>query len=147
MGLKDISGEAYIRKIIQIEINIQKWKDYAIEELIDSLSLKIDERYRKDIAIYKPLILKAVEQNPRQTKRFINNFIVALSVNPSLKSREFLVSEVSTKRWPTFYQDMNSNIQFRDLVKYYIQMPNEKRNESLNEKQKDKESQSEEVRK
>jgi hypothetical protein len=147
MGLKEMSGEQYIRKIIQIEINIQKWKNYAIEELIDKLSLKVDKQYRDDISIYKPLILKAVEQNPRQTKRFINNFIVALSANPSLKSEEFLVSEVLTKRWPTFYQDMNSNTEFREVVKRFSHMPDDERPKVLYEMEKDKDKETPVVKK
>ena len=44
MGLKDISAKQYISKIIQIEINIQKWQNYAIDELIKKLSLHLDKK-------------------------------------------------------------------------------------------------------
>jgi len=146
MGLKDISGEQYIRKIIQIEVNIQKWKDYAIKELINTLSLRVDPVYHDNIINNRDLILKAVEHNPRQTKGFINNFIVALSANSSLKPKEFLVTEVLIKRWPSFYQDMNSNIQFRELVKEYAHMTQDTRTEHLNGKQRDKEKQTQELK-
>jgi hypothetical protein len=93
--------------------------------------------------------LKGVEQNPRQTKRFINNFIVALSANSLLKKKatEFLLSEVLTKRWPTFYQDMNSNEIFREYVKEYVNLSPDVRAEKLRQTQKEKEKLSPELKK
>jgi hypothetical protein len=101
MGLAGVTGEQYIRKIIQIEVNIQKWKDYAIGQLISKLAERLDEQYSHYIANkdIQELIMRGLEHNPREVKRFINNFIVALSANPSLKSKPniFLMSQVLTK--------------------------------------------------
>jgi predicted KAP-like P-loop ATPase len=41
-----IKGEEYIRKIIQIYINIPKWKSEDISKLIGNLSEKLDPQYK-----------------------------------------------------------------------------------------------------
>jgi KAP family P-loop domain len=83
MGLSYIPPQEYIRKMIQIDINIQKWTDISIKELIDKLSYKIDKRYRQQITTNSDLIAKGVELNPRQVKRFLNRLVIALNINNS----------------------------------------------------------------
>jgi hypothetical protein len=120
MGLSGISGEEYIRKIIQVEIRIQNWKDYAIKDLIDKLSKKVDEKYRQDIEDNKDLIAKGVELNPRQVKRLINRFIIALSINPALEGKKFLLGELLNSRWLDFYQFFGDP-NFLKLVRSYLE--------------------------
>jgi KAP family P-loop domain len=127
MGLSGITGEEYIRKIIQIEINIQKWKDYAIKDLIGKLSYKLQD---KDIEDNKDLIAKGIEMNPRQVKRLINRYVVARSANLSAKrpfnSKKFLVGEIFNGRWPKFYQRLSDETFLTNLKDYIEMQPNER---------------------
>jgi hypothetical protein len=71
-----VKGEQYIKKIIQIPITLPKWDNKDIAKLIQDF---IDKKLIHDD--YKPmidldLISTAVETNPREVKRFLNNFIV-----------------------------------------------------------------------
>ena len=98
MGLTDITPDEYIRKIIQIDIIIQKWTDDSIKDLIYHLSNKVDKDYRKQIIKNSDLIARGVESNPRQLKRFLNRFIVSLTVDKSLDATKFLVGELLNAR-------------------------------------------------
>ena len=63
MGLAGVTGEQYIRKVIQIEINIQEWKASAIKTLITMLANRLDYddlKQQENI----DLIAKGVERNP-----------------------------------------------------------------------------------
>ena len=129
-GLKDIEAEHYIRKIIQIEINIQDWNDKSIGELIESLTKRLDKVHRKAVEESQDLILHAqVDQNPRQTKRFINNFIVASSAKPELneRSRVYFCREVIVNKWPEFYKNLRSDEKFGKLVVEYLNKSGEER--------------------
>jgi hypothetical protein len=130
MGLKDISGEQYIRKIIQIEIQIGKWIHNSIGDLIDRISGDIDDNYREVVKENKGLIEQVVESNPRQAKRFINNLIIALAANPHLDYNTFLVIEALQKRWKYFYKNL-SNAKFLKEIKRGLQMSRDQRIEYI----------------
>jgi uncharacterized protein YjbI with pentapeptide repeats len=140
-GLKDEEAEGYVRKIIQIEINIQDWNNESIGKLIKSLTERLDKIHRKGVEESQDLILKAVARNPRQTKRFINNFIVASSAKPELneRSRVYFCREVIVNNWPEFYNNLRSDENFRNLIVDYLKKPVEDRKKALEEeRQKDK---------
>ena len=126
MGLSGVTGEEYIRKIIQIEINIQKWKNYAIRNLMVKLS---DELHDKDLEANLDLIAKGIEKNPRQVKRLINKYILvryaSLSAKRSFDSKKFFIGEILNERWPIFYQ-LLSNASFLEKLKPYIELQGEK---------------------
>ena len=70
-----IKGEHYIRKIIQIPIIVPYWSTSDLEQLIEQvLSKKLDAEYARIITENKGMITSAVELNPREIKRFVNNF-------------------------------------------------------------------------
>src|SRR5947209_87703 len=77
-----VKGEQYIKKIIQIPIVIQHWNvDDVKKQVQDLLDRKIiATKYSQIIADNIDLIAKAIEPNPREAKRFINNFIVAYEI-------------------------------------------------------------------
>ena len=123
-GLKGIDADEYIRKIIQIEIHIQKWNNASIEELIKTLSLKLEDKDRSAINNNLDLILKVVDENPRLVKRYINNYIIASSAREKdIKPRIYFLGEVLNKKWPNFYEDLGSDEHFRKDVKNYIKKP------------------------
>ena len=98
-----ITGEHYIRKIIQLPITIPEWNDVdIIKNLIKDLSTSkiLDERYSTLVDENKDVIAKAVELNPREVKRFINNFIISheiFSANNKINAKDLLLVEKSTK--------------------------------------------------
>jgi len=136
MGLKDISGEDYIRKIIQVEIQIGKWDDTSIGDLIDEISKGLDDKFRDAVKGNKELINLVVESNPRQTKRFINNLIIALTANPKLETNTFLCIEALQKRWISFYNNL-SNTRFLKEIKTGLDLKEEERFKHLNKLEED----------
>ena len=142
IGLTDIAPHEYIRKMIQIDINIQKWTESSIKDLINKLSDKIDKKYRKQIINNSDLIVKGVELNPRQVKRFINRFIIALNINNSLDAKKFLVGELLSNRWYDFYYYI-TNASFIEILNSYLKKRAEGKGEEffrdLENKEKDKE--------
>ena len=127
MGLTGITGEEYIRKIIQIEINIQKWKDYAIKDLIGKLSTKLHDKTIED---NKDLIAKGIEMNPRQVKRLINRYVVVrsayLSAKRQFNSKSFLIGEIFKDRWPEIYQHLSDETFLASLRNFIESQPNER---------------------
>ena len=123
-----IKGEQYIRKIIQIPITIPEWNDVDIKELIHYLSTKLDDKYKEIIEnhyIYN-LLATAVEFNPREVKRFINNFIVAHEVyskNDKVKAKELIVVQALKVRWNIFYAHFSLNEDVRTAVKALLLVP------------------------
>ena len=128
MGLTGITGEQYIRKVIQIEINIQKWKPYAINELIAKLSKRLDYDDLKKPEIID-LIAKGVERNPRQVKRLINRYIVVHSAsktsNRPFEAKKFFVGEILNDRWPDFYSHLTNPNFLKELKDYLNKKPEE----------------------
>jgi hypothetical protein len=141
MGLTDIDPNEYIRKIIQIDINIQKWTNDAIKDLIYKLSKKVDEKYSKQILDNIELITEGVKPNPRKVKQFINRFVISLTVNSSLEARKFLVGEILKDGWYDFYRYL-TNETFVKLINGYLKKREEGKGEEflteLENKAKDK---------
>jgi predicted KAP-like P-loop ATPase len=123
-----IDGKEYIKKIIQIPITISEWNIQDIHDLIDEFISKglIHADYQTDIKENKDLVSKAVEQNPREIKRFLNNFIVAFetfSNNSKIKSNELLLIQALQIRWNDFYNFLlTSEKNTIDEIKKYIRM-------------------------
>jgi hypothetical protein len=71
-----------LQKIVQLPFHIPTWKEVDISSSISKIiskgleGSKLADEFEKN----KSLIVKAVESNPRQVKRFINNIILAESV-------------------------------------------------------------------
>lgn len=117
----DIKGEQYIKKIIQIPLILPEWSTEDLEEYIEKvLSEKLDMLYSNIVKDNKSLIASAVELNPREAKRFINNFIIAHEIfKNNLKLKELLVVQALKVRWYTFYLLLSSECEFRTIVRTY----------------------------
>lgn len=116
----DIDGERYLRKIIQVPITIPEWSVKDIELLIENLIEKVDSNYSDIIAENKDIIATAVELNPREVKRFINNFILASELfggsrdrRTKVNHKELLVIQALKLRRPVFFHFF-SQIPFSD---------------------------------
>ena len=77
-----VKGLDYLQKIVQLPFHIPTWKEVDISSSISKIISKGLEGSKlvEDFENNKSLIVKAVELNPRQVKRFINNIILAKSV-------------------------------------------------------------------
>jgi GTPase SAR1 family protein len=101
-----VKGDQYIKKMIQIPITPPKWDHKDITKLIEDFKDKelIHKNYRD--MIDQDLVSTAVENNPRELKRFINNFIVAFEIFNSVenfKANELLLIQAIQLRWNEFY--------------------------------------------
>ncbi len=76
------NGLDYLQKIVQLPFQIPAWKENDISNYIDKIISKgLEGSYLIDeFKNNKDLIVKAVEHNPREVKRFINNIVLAKSV-------------------------------------------------------------------
>ena len=130
-----VKGEQYIKKMIQIPITLPRWNNKDITELIRDFKDKklIHEKY-KDL-IDEDLISATVENNPRELKRFLNNFIIAYEIfSPSenFNARELLFTQAIQLRWNQFYNLLIvSDDKFREELKKYIQMDEDTRSKTV----------------
>ena len=128
-----VKGEQYIKKIIQIPITLPKWNNTDIVGLVLNLVEKglINEKYREIIKQHTDLISIAIEHNPREIKRFLNNFIVAFeifSTTPNFNAKELLMIQAIQLRWNNFYNILiNSDVKFQTELSKYSKMSDEDR--------------------
>ncbi len=130
IGLEKVNGEEYIRKLIQMEISIPEWKDYAIVKLIEQYASGLDENNKRTVNDLKEIIAEAAEKNPRQIKRFINRFVTFVAANDSLNPTIFIVLEALRKKWSNAYEEM-TNSDFRRYLQNYIDMSENYRAEQI----------------
>jgi len=136
-----VKGEQYIKKLIQIPITLPKWDNQDIINLVKDFVKKgtIHDIYKKDIDENIELISTAIENNPREIKRFLNNFIVAHEIfSPSNKvvPKELLVIQAVQLRWAKFYDLLiKSDENFRMELKKYVGMKDEARSANLESKE------------
>jgi tetratricopeptide (TPR) repeat protein len=74
-----ITGFDYMKKIVQLPFQIPDWIEIDISKFIDNIISKnlqgsVLAKYFSD---NKLLLMKAVEWNPREVKRFVNNIILS----------------------------------------------------------------------
>jgi uncharacterized protein YjbI with pentapeptide repeats/GTPase SAR1 family protein len=131
-----VKGEQYIKKMIQIPITLPKWDNKDIAKLIQDFKDKelIHKNYRD--MIDQELISIAVENNPRELKRFLNNFIVAFEIFNSVKNfkaKELLLIQAIQLRWNQFYNLLMTfgDKKFREELKKYTQMDEDTRLKAL----------------
>src|SRR3989454_4144329 len=102
----------------------------GIKRLEEQIAGKLDENYSKFMVSNKKLISIAVQPNPRDLKRFINNVIVALETYSNLRNKKdgitddgLLIAEALKARWFHFYLDLISNEFFRRELKDALKAP------------------------
>ena len=141
-----VKGEHYIKKIIQIPITLPKWDNQDIINLVKDFVKKeiiVDNNYKKPIGENLELISIAIENNPREIKRFLNNFIVAFEIfspNRKVVAKELLVIQAIQLRWNKFYDLLiKSEDDFRKKllteVSKYIKMEEDQRIQILDSDQ------------
>lgn len=132
-----IFGEHYLRKIIQVPIPIPPWNEEDIKKLIDSIVTRyLDENYSILISTFRDNIARAVEPNPRELKRFINSFIIALEILPpatrdTLDKSAVLIFEILKARWNKFYLSIFKHTELLNKTIGYASLANDKATEIL----------------
>ena len=116
----DIRGRDYIRKIIQIPIFLPTWDSNDIYRIIDNLihTKRLEGTYVNLITENKNTLKTVVEPNPREVKRFINNFIISseLFSDSNIGKEELLIVQGLQFRWDTFYQKFVADHKFRGAI-------------------------------
>jgi tetratricopeptide (TPR) repeat protein len=136
-----ISGEEYLRKIIQMPITIPYWNETDVNKLIDNLAERT-ESYGQLIKEKKHLIIRATELNPREVKRFINKFIFLMEVIPSIGQKDELpVILALENKWNEFFKLFSTRNEFRRHVRRYAEMAEFMREKAFEEKPEGKEEQ------
>ncbi len=110
-----IEGKDYIKKIIQIPFRIPEWQDPELEEYFESITKALGDPekdlkdpanlYSKLFSESKELVIKGIEKNPREVKRFINSYIVTQEVfrKEELDDKILLPLQIFQFRWKDFY--------------------------------------------
>ncbi len=132
--LTGISGDDYIKKIIQIPIKIPSWTKESIIDLINTtITPRLNSDYTKFLSQNSSMVAKVVDYNPRQLKRFINNVIVAFETfaskqdSPEIQFNDIFLVKILKSEWPDFYQELVSNKDFLDIVKWIMTKPKDLR--------------------
>jgi hypothetical protein len=126
--LKDqFRGEEYLRKIIQLQFPIPQ---IHLEEVTDYIVSLLDEyedyEYNKFFSRNRQLIALGVEPNPREIKRYLNNFILSFEiaqrthqVSPDHETK-FLAFNIIRQRWEWFYNAFFSDKEFPKKIRGII---------------------------
>ncbi|CAN5496557.1 hypothetical protein BH18THE1_BH18THE1_06700 [soil metagenome] len=145
-----LDGERLIKKLIQVPITLPKWNNQDIIRLVKDLIKKgmIHDKFKDVVDKNIELISVAMDNNPREIKRFLNNFFVACEIFSGKKNfepkelifsgkknfepKELLVVQAVHLRWNKFYNILVKSDEsfFRGLDKY-LKMDDETRLKSL----------------
>ncbi|MEZ0269940.1 MAG: P-loop NTPase fold protein [Nitrososphaeraceae archaeon] len=143
-------GEHYIKKLIQIPITLPKWSNQDIVNLVKDLVKKgmIHDKFKEVVDKNIELISVAIDNNPREIKRFLNNFFVAheifsgkknfeakeliFSGKKNFEAKELLLIQAIHLRWNKFYNILvKSDDSFFKGLDKYLKMDDETRLKSL----------------
>jgi len=101
------NGNEYLKKIIQLPIPIYPWSVTDIKNYLESLLKNYaSSQYKKIFRDNQSIIIEAVERNPREVKRFLNNFILMnerFQFNEEKELKELLALQSIHFRWEWFY--------------------------------------------
>ena len=117
-----INGNEYIQKIIQIPLWLPKWKTEKLSDFVSQHILPdlIDTNYHEIIKGEEELLSFALNPNPREVKRFVNNFIFKFEVLKITNSKvdvskikdvkkQFLINMLVDYRWNDIYEILSGD--------------------------------------
>jgi len=142
--------ERYFKKLIHVPITLPKWSNQDIVKLVKDLIKKgmIHDKFKDVVDKNIEIISVAIDNNPREIKRFLNNFFVACEIfsrkknfeakelifsgKKNFEAKELLVVQAVHLRWNKFYNILVKSDEsfFRGLDKY-LKMDDESRLKSL----------------
>jgi KAP family P-loop domain/Domain of unknown function (DUF4440) len=121
------SGEEYLRKIIQLQFPIPQ---IQLEEVTDYIVSLLDEyedlQYHEFFSKNRQLIALGMEPNPRQIKRYLNNFILSFEIakrrhqSSTDEETKFLAFNIIRQRWEWFYNAFFSDKEFPKKIRRII---------------------------
>ncbi|HXW11190.1 MAG TPA: pentapeptide repeat-containing protein [Nitrososphaeraceae archaeon] len=145
-----IDGEHFIKKLIQIPITLPRWSNKDIVNLVKDLIKNgmIHDKFKDLIEKNIDLISVAIDNNPREIKRFLNNFFVAheifsgkknfeakeliFSGKKNFEAKELLIIQAIHLRWTKFYNILvKSDESFIKELDKYLKMDDETRLKNL----------------
>ena len=108
-----IQGSDYIKKIIQIPFRIPEWREDELIEYAKKVTELLEDPYKKLFSDLEELVIKGLEKNPREVKRFINSYIATQEIfkKEKLNEKNLLLLQIFQFRWPIFYDKI---FDFRD---------------------------------
>ena len=122
-----VEGSEYIKKIIQIPIKLPLWEDTDLSKLIsEKLTVNLKPEYAKLLSQNAETIVKVVENNPRQLKRFINSLIIVYETYSSkedkLELEKLFISLLIQKRMPKFFLMYVNHEQLQIIINHFLEI-------------------------
>ena len=112
-------GEQYIKKIIQIPIDLPPWTISDLSFLIENQIANELGKHADFIKDHKDLITPFVELSPRELKRFINRVIITAEIffgkgvqEGMIDMDELLIVEIISTNWHDFYKEFVTDDDF-----------------------------------
>jgi uncharacterized protein YjbI with pentapeptide repeats len=101
-----ISGTDYIKKIIQVPFNLPGLREQEVKTYVQCLKDQLKgTEVEKYVEKYIDLISRGMEANPREIKRFINNFILVNQISAGETEPDKLLALLIIQfRWEEFYK-------------------------------------------
>ena len=101
----NINGEDYVKKIIQIPFRIPEWRDNELKDYVNAITGNLETPYKDLFSEFNEIVIKGLDNNPREVKRFINSYIATQEVfkKDELNKEILLLLQVFQFRWPAFY--------------------------------------------
>ena len=101
-----ISGTDYIKKIIQVSFNLPELREQEVKTYVQRLKEQLKgTEVEEYVEKYIDIISKGMEANPREIKRFINNFILVNQISVGeTEPDKLLVLLIIQFRWEEFYR-------------------------------------------
>jgi hypothetical protein len=118
-----ISGTDYIKKIIQVPFNLPGLREQEVKIYIHQLKGLLKEiRTEEYVEKYIDIISRGMEANPREIKRFINNFILVNQISISeTEPDKLLVLLILQLRWEELFEKIAKyKKDFLNKLKFYI---------------------------
>lgn len=103
-----LTGSQYLRKMIQVPFTLPDLRDEETKEYVQNLKKEIKgSEVEKHVADYFDIIVEGLEPNPREIKRFINNFILANRISEKeTEPNKLLAVLIIQFRWEEFYRNL-----------------------------------------
>ena len=101
----NIKGEDYVKKIIQIPFRIPEWRETELKDYVNTITENLETPYKDLFSEFNEVVIKGLENNPREVKRFINSYIATQEVfkKDELNKEILLLLQIFQFRWPAFY--------------------------------------------
>lgn len=97
-----VTGSDYLKKIIQLPFYIPNWSESDLSKFLTHLVSTNVESFA-GFSDYKDLIIRAVEWNPREVKRFLNHVLLAKAIFDKPVDRLIVVQALRFNiRWNWF---------------------------------------------